>query len=472
MNAILIFLVTFSIIHQARAVPGELKSILEREVQKSRLKTSELGIVVSYFSGGEVRPIYSLNDDSLMIPASASKVITAAAALDLLGPGWKFVTQLVSSGPVEADLLKGDLYLKGGGDPGFVSESMWFLVNEFHRTGIRTIQGDVIVDDSRFDRVRADESREDSRVDRAYDAPVGAMSFNWNSVNVFVRPGLSGQDARVFIDPENQFVHLKGNIKTEKKGSKNSVSVHRVSGEGGDEIRISGSIPENSKERVYYKNVSDPNVWSGQNLISFLDRRGIKVKGKVRTGKSPKGARVLAKAESKPVAHLVMDMMKFSNNFVAEMLTKNIAAEKLGMPASLSQGMKLIRDFMVSSGVPNQRFQFVNPSGLTRENKIRPKDLHDFMVAMERKFSIFPEDLAAYSLAGIDGTLKSRMTASPATGRVRAKTGRMTGIAALAGYAGRDDGALLTFVFMYNGRAAYGEDAHALFDRLSVRLVE
>ena len=142
----------------------------------------------------------ALNQFEKKIPASVSKMLTSYAVLSRFPLGSKFLTRVYSD--------QNNIYLKGGGDPSFVSENLWYMVNELTRRNLRTISGDIIVDDSLFDKVRFDESRESQRVDRAYDSPVGAMSFNWNAVNVFVKPTRSGEKAQVVVDPENDFYEL------------------------------------------------------------------------------------------------------------------------------------------------------------------------------------------------------------------------------------------------------------------------
>lgn len=458
------------------AMPGQaqaMKDRLEKILKSSRLKRDELGIVVAGHRNGGENILWSVREHESMMPASLTKIITAAAVLDGLGPSRKLETKLFATGPVENGELKGDLILQGGGDPGFVSESMWFLVNEFTRTGVKRIQGDIIVDDSRFDRVRTDASRQDERVDRAYDAPVGAMSFNWNSVNVYVRPGRkAGDRASVVLDPESAYVKLSGEVKTAAADGKSGVLVSRETRKGGDVIIVGGKIPVGAKEFVAYKNISSPELWSGHNLAGFLGQRGITVSGEIKAGPTPGGAIQVARAESKPVALMVQDMMKFSNNFVAEMLVKMLGAEKKGTPATLGSGMEFVRKYLVGLGLPEKNWKIVNPSGLSRENRISAADLHKVLIHVREHFAIFPEALAAFPVAGVDGTLKSRMKGTAAEGRVRAKTGLLTGVAGLGGYAGRADGTQLSFVFIFNGRPTYSEDARALFDRLAAELVQ
>lgn len=449
-----------------RAEEPSLDSKLNKIIKSSGISREALGLIVVDLN--DQKTLLAVNEQRPMIPASTTKLATAAAVLDKFGPSHKFVTTLWSAAEQSGETLQGDLILKGGGDPGFVSETMWFLVNDFYRNGIRKISGDLVVDDTYFDSIRTDPSRDPGRVDRAYDAPIGAMSFNWNSVNVFLRPRKVGEKVEVHIDPDLDGWAVRNSAKT-KNGGGNGLEVSRV---GDGLISVSGALGVDSPEVPVYKNISDPPLWAGQNLVYFLRQRGITVQGKVRLGKTPEKARQLAKAEGKPVSHHVADMLKFSNNYVAEMLTKSLAAQFVSTPARLEDGMGVVRSFLTSSGFDKERFVVINPSGLSRKNRVAPRDMAELLIQMSRKFTVFPEFLSGLPLAGVDGTLKSRMKNSSATGWVRAKTGLLTGAVGLAGYAGRKDGSMRAFVFLFNGNGEQGETARNLFDRLATSLVE
>ena len=292
---------------------SKVKTKLQRMVDSSGFKKDEIGLIATHFGPHGEAEVLNVNGEKKMIPASITKIITGAAALENLGPTLKLETELWSAAPIQDGVLKGDLILKGAGDPGFVSESMWFLVNEFVRTGVKTIEGGIIVDDGKFDSIRFDPGREPSRVDRAYDAPIGAMSFNWNAVNIFVRPGSkSGAKVLAYADPENSFIQLKNEAKTGNKGTGNKIAVSRLGVKdeesqmkAGDVVIVRGSLGLDSPEVVVFKNISQPDLWSGFNLISFLNQRGITVKGSVSSKPgSARGVR-FARAESKPVSSMV-----------------------------------------------------------------------------------------------------------------------------------------------------------------------
>lgn len=410
------------------------------------------GFAASHFSMSVFKnghEIVDVNAREKKIPASVTKLFTALSVLENIPPGTKFVTRLLSSAPKEGTDLKGDLYLVGHGDSGFVSETMWYLVNAFTRSGIKTIKGDLVIDDTFFDSKRFDESREDHRVDRAYDAPVGAMSFNWNSVNIFLRPDEKGAGrASVFVDPENDYVVLESSLKT---GSKTNYSVDRQqTSDGRERILVTGSIGRGSAEIPVYKSITDPNLWSGYNLKEFLKQRGISVLGKIRVGKAPSSAKALAEAPSKPIEALLADMNKFSNNFVAEMLTKQLAAFN-GVQGTLTAGLDVIRDSVRAAGVSDHEFEIYNPSGLTRKNLFSSQALVKVLERVRKDFRLFPEFVSSLPIAGVDGTLKNRMKETKAMRWVRAKTGLLTGVTSLAGYVGLENGDLMVFTFIYNG---------------------
>lgn len=439
--------------------------------KKYGVKMDHLGVYATIGEDADRKVLLDVNSNKIMIPASITKIATASAVLANFPPGYKFKTQLLASAEVKNGVLQGDLYLKGGGDPGFVSENMWFLVNAFLRNKISKIQGDIVVDDSLFDEVRYDSSRQKTRVDRAYDAPVGAMSFNWNSINIFVRPTKKGQLADIFVDPENDYIRLVNRAKT-SGGSENVLLVDRKSEKNfpGDVIHVSGAIGASLKEVVVFKNITSPDHWSGYNLKSFLAQRGVTVTGKIKNGVTPATAQLLAESESKPIEQSIADLNKFSNNYVAEMLTKNLGAQKKTSQATLADGMLVINEHMQSLGIPADQYQLQSPSGLSQENKMSSFAVWKVLQHLRNDFKVQPEFLSSLPIAGVDGTLKRRMKNSPAERWVRAKTGYINNVVSLAGYAGLENGEVVTFSLIYNGPADEGK-VRSYFDNLMISLV-
>jgi serine-type D-Ala-D-Ala carboxypeptidase/endopeptidase (penicillin-binding protein 4) len=465
---------------------GNLAARLEAQVKQAGFKKDEIGIWIS--DGANM--IYGHQADKRFIPASLSKIPTAAATLSLLPQGHKFKTYIATTKDntsvgrnlrVTNGTLKGPLFLIGGGDPGFVSETAWFLVNEFARTGVKTIDGDLVVDDSRFDSIRFGEDRQSQRVDRAYDAPLGAMSLNWNSISAFVRPGSEvGAAAEVILDVQSQFVRLQNKTKTVQAGKGFNVSIERVKSdkpEEGEVFVASGTIGLDHPEKAIYKSIREPAMFSAQSLRVFLEARGILLKGTIKQGRAPKPLAelsILATAESKPLPLIVSDMMKWSNNYVADMLVKNLSAEAAGgVGGNTTDGIKRVREYLErSAGLKPGSYEFINGAGFTRDNSLSPAQIGAILTAVRNDFRIFPEFLASLPIAGIDGTLRSRFRGLDGTGWVRAKSGLLNGTIGLAGYTGDDKGRIYTFVLLFNGSAGKEDAARNLFDRLATTLVK
>lgn len=473
-NFFLLVLFTSQVVLAKSEVPKEI----EKLVESSRLKTSQLGMVVLSPDG---TVFYNLNGEKKFIPASLTKIVTGAAVLEKMPVGKQFFTEILANEKdIKNGVITGDVYLRGGGDAGFVSESMWFLVNEFKRSAIKEIKGHIIVDDTQFDNIRFDASRDQERVDRAYDAPIGAMTFNWSAVNIFVRPGKRAGDlARVFVDPENSYIRVINNVKTVSGGGSAKVTVSNtavrngtITDEGVEEVKVSGNIGLLSKEFVAYKSVTQPEIWAGVQLIEFFKQRQIKVSAGVRRGVTSKSAIVLAQYKSKPVSDLVIGMMKYSNNYIAEILTKNLGVEMKGAPGTMEKGLEVIREFMISKGLSTA--EIYSPSGLSRKNKFSPNDIVKILSSVKDNMRVYPEYLSSLPIAGVDGTLKRRANGGEEfAGHVRAKTGHLAGVSGLGGFISGKAGQIYSFAFIFNGTP--GDDpyrASELFDNVILKLLK
>ncbi|MCC6138624.1 MAG: D-alanyl-D-alanine carboxypeptidase/D-alanyl-D-alanine-endopeptidase [Bdellovibrionaceae bacterium] len=426
---------------------------LDAIVKKSKIPEASLGLWIK----GSDRS-YSHNGDKKFVPASLSKIPTAGAALDVLGLQHKYTTQVYVTGKIDGAELNGDMYLKGGGDPGLVSENFWSIVNELKRSGIRKINGKIYVDDFSYDDDRYSNGRQSRRVDRAYDAPVGALSFNWNSINIFVRPGAQvGDSARVFLDPENEYVQLVNHCKTARK---TNIQIDRNSKNNKDVITVSGTIDHNDSEKVVYKSITNPELWAGYNFKAFLNRDGISYSREIEKKLTPPNASLLVSYDSKPLLEIVTDMSKFSNNYVAEMLTKSMSVAR---PATMDSGVAKIRAWIEGAGLKPTDYTFVSPSGFSHDNLFTPKDLGSLLEKISRDFKIASEFKSALPVSGVDGTLKARL--KDQKGMVRAKTGYLAGAVGLAGFF-QKNGNEYAFVFMYNGNAKHDAAAKDLFDDL------
>ncbi len=446
------------------ATNTQLELEFKNLIKKHHFTESGLGLLVD----DEGKSIVDINAESLMVPASLTKIVTGGAILTMIPLNKKFTTGLWSKSEISGNKLRGSLCLKGGGDPSFVSEKMWYLVNEFIRTGASTIEGDLVIDGSRFDSENFDSGRDSKRVDRAFDAPISAVSFNWNSVNVYVRPGKVGGPAQVFLDPANDYLTLENKTKTVSKSGIKGIEVSRVTIQSKDKIIVTGNISFDATEMVVYKSITNPSLWAGSHLKEFLLQRGVKVNGVIKEGLCEKDSNLMASVQSKNLNEMTSDMLKFSNNFVAEMLVKNLAAEDLvaagsNKSANMKDGIESLKKYLEKIGIKRSDYVLENVSGLTRDNRFTAKQLSLILTSIKNDFLIFPEFLSGLPIAGVDGTMKNRLKNEDIKS-VRAKTGYLDGVVGLAGFVGRPNESALVFVFMFNGSYEQGQAARNLFD--------
>ncbi|NDG26989.1 MAG: D-alanyl-D-alanine carboxypeptidase/D-alanyl-D-alanine-endopeptidase, partial [Proteobacteria bacterium] len=292
---------------------------VDQVIPPKKSKEIKVGIIVGSVSTGEI--LFERNSESLFIPASVSKIFTSYSVLKRLKPNFTFKTGIFVSGSVNDGKLSGDLYVRGSGDPSLVSERMWLLVNEFVRSGIKTIQGNIIIDSSYFDSEKNPETRPKYLKDQAYNAPVGAFSFNFNTTTIFVNPADGpGKPPKVYTDPDNSYIDVVNQATTGKPDSSLTIQVSRteyVKGDLGDTVLLRGSIPMGHKELRFYRNIVNPALYSGHMLKTFMEQRGLRVEGTVVEGSVSPSAKQVIEFESQPLWHIVWGLNKFSNNFVA-----------------------------------------------------------------------------------------------------------------------------------------------------------
>lgn len=438
------------------ALPNALAQNIEAIIQPKRNAQLEYGIIVQSLEKGDT--VYEANADTLLIPASVNKIVTGYAALKLLKPTSTFKTSVFATGSVREGTLLGDLYLKGGGDPSLVSERLWMLVNDLYRSGIRIVSGNIVGDSSYFDLERTPDSRPKYLKDQAYNAPIGALSFNFNTTTIYVRPGDKvSSPPVVFVDPENPYIDIVNQAKTGASSSKNTITGMRldyVKGVLGDTVLLRGSLPLDGNEMRFYRNIINPALYTGHMFKMFLDARGIKVQGNILEGITPASARQILEFESLPLWQVVWGMNKFSNNFVADQILKKLGAETGGIPGTLAKGIAAIEGALEGIGVRRSTYQMTDGSGLTRSTRFSARQLLTVLRVAYQDFSISHEFLASLAIAGEDGSLRRRFSSLSQSDGVflRAKTGSLDGASSLAGYTTSADNESLAFVILLNDK--------------------
>ncbi|HBQ20773.1 MAG: D-alanyl-D-alanine carboxypeptidase/D-alanyl-D-alanine-endopeptidase [Deltaproteobacteria bacterium GWA2_38_16] len=463
-GALLCVLTPFGYTASRRDVHRELTKLLSL----SPFKDMNVGIKVTSLETNDI--LFDYHGDLLLKPASNVKLVTTLAALKYLGADYEFKTKVYTDGTIQKGVLQGNLYVKGFGDPEFVSEELWYLVNDLKRNGFQTITGNLVLDDSFFDTVRTVQNGSNHEGERAYDAPLGALSVNFNTTAIYVRPNTKvGLKARVIVDPTNSYIKVINKAKTDSATKSLSLVVTRIEGKNQDTIMVTGGIPINYPEKRYYRNITNPLLYAATLFRRFMKEQGLSIQGKNQFGVVPEKAQEILVHTSKPLRWIVSDLNKISNNFIAEQMLKTMAAELNKSPGTTDKGIDILGNFLKEVGVKTP-YQLVNGSGLSPQNKMSAAQLVDVLKYGYQYFEIFPEYMASMGIVGVDGTVEKRLQGTIAQGKVRVKTGSLTGVSSLSGYLSTVKNELLAFSILVNDSQDRVGDMQGLQDKILLTL--
>lgn len=416
--------------------------------------------------------------------ASCAKIITAAAALAILGPDFRARTEVLAEEIDPGGVVLGDLYFRGRGDPGLGRADLDRLANDLALAGITEVRGRLIIDDSYFDdQILPPHFDEQPDENASFRAPVSALSPSFNAFAVVVRPATSGQGpAVVTIEPPGDHAVIEKNDLITQASGRNRIRLQSTIKRGRANLSLSGQLRADVAMRRFRQRVPDPRVYVGSLFRDALAERRITIRGRrVARGQTPETATALAWTDSAPMAVQVRGLGKHSNNFVAEVLLKTIGAETRAEPgpATWRDGLDAVQEFLHDRvGLERASYRYGNGSGLFDATALSPDQLVRVLSAAYRDPRYGPDLMASLAIAGVDGTLRRRMQDGPASGLIRAKTGTLARVSALAGYAMSPGKAPLAFAVVINdlpdegkaGRVAKRQ-ARDLQDRVAEALV-
>lgn len=413
---------------------------------------AKLGARVVDLTTGQV--LYEHDAATPMIPASNMKLIVCAAAIDRFGKDYQFKTVLAIRGR--------DLVVVGCGDPTFGDEKLaqakgepitavfreW--ADKLSAAGVKQVTGNIVIDDSVFDRQFVHPSWPADQFQAWYEAPIGGLNFNANCIEVSVKPTKKGAACAASFIPGNMLLKLTNSART---GTKHAPVVSRK--RGTNVVTVSGTVARSDK--LGPLTVQDPGLYFGHVLKTVLASKGIKVLGDVVREKLalgpdrvPTGGHAVA-IHAAPLRDAVNRAGTHSLGMMAEGLFKRLGSEESGV-GSWETGRSALRAFLVKAGAAEKQFVIDDGSGLSRKNNLSALATTQVLAYMFKapggRFEMLRDSLAR---PGRDGTLHKRMRVQEIKDRIYAKTGYINGVRTLAGYIQTKSGRWLAFAFYYNG---------------------
>lgn len=455
----------------------ELRNEFDQLFDDPDFYNAQWGVCVQSLETGEF--LYRRNENKLLMPASNLKLVTTASALQLLGAGYKFRTEIGYSGKIEGSSLKGDLVVKGFGDPTisgrYTKDDVLKYFNDWADSllnfGIEEITGNIIGDDNAFDDVGLGNGWSWDYESYWYSAPSGALSLNDNCVDIIVTPAKRGDKADIKIIPDNKYSVIVNRVITVPFDSSAGIEIYRE--RGTNVITVSGKIRETGKPVKLFATVNNPTQYFVVVLKDVLREKGINVRGFAididdQQSDAESDFRLLFTHESPALTEIIKVINKNSQNFFAEQLLKAIAFERTGLGTS-SGGIRQIKQISPRMGINSDNFTMADGSGLSRLNLVSAQQLVSLLRYMYQSDN-FNDFYNSLPIAGKDGTLADRMRKSAAFEKIRAKTGYIGGVRSLSGYAMTADGETVAFSMIVNNFTVPLVLAENLQDMICLRL--
>jgi D-alanyl-D-alanine carboxypeptidase/D-alanyl-D-alanine-endopeptidase (penicillin-binding protein 4) len=456
------------IILSAYITAGELRAADELEniqqkvtqyLKRTGARSANWGIRI--FDPEDNKVLVEINPDNAFLPASVMKVLTTATAIEKLGPDFRYRTGVYADGTLDENgVLDGNIILVGRGDPNLLDTygdlghpaALPDLAEKIKALGILEIKGDVIGDDSYFAPSVDNNGKLSADMGTFYGAPVTALSINNNVIKVTARAPKSGKAVTVALESGANHFRISNKAAIGDNNAKQTLSIQlqRTS----NTLAVSGVLPA-SKTVTRNVVLNRPAETTAAIFKSELERRGIRIKGKVRAihhgdaqAEDKESWTFLTEHKSLPLVRGLEIINKRSQNLHAEMLLRTLGAELLGV-GSNEAGLEAVKAFLVNAGIDNENIQLNDGCGLSRENFLTPRFQTALLEYLLRQpyFNLFHNTL---SVSGTDGTLRNRLSSGNVKGYIYAKTGSLKGVSTLSGYITTQSGKNLIFSIFAN----------------------
>jgi D-alanyl-D-alanine carboxypeptidase/D-alanyl-D-alanine-endopeptidase (penicillin-binding protein 4) len=445
-----LLLLALTLADAARAAPPEM---VAKGLREARVPQGSVSILVQEV--GARRPSLALNAGTPRNPGSVMKLFTTYAALELLGPAYRWKTEAYRDGE--------DLYLKGYGDPKLNHESFWMLLRNVRGRGLRELRGDIVLDRSYFGPVAPELI--DNEIFRPYNVTPDALLVNFKSIRFVFYP----EDAKVrlYVEPHLPGLEVVNSLKIsdgacpEGRAFRDLIQASFQSAP--PRAAFTGFYPVVCGERDLHVALHHPEDYVAGMIRVLWAEMGGTWSGRLREGLVSPDATLIYTHESEPLAEIVRDINKFSNNVMARQLYLTLGAELGGAPAQPQAAARAISQWMLFKGIDSEDFTIENGSGLSRHESARATTLMALLQAAW-KSPVMPELMASLPVVAADGTMRKRLHGEAVAGNAHIKTGLLSDTRALGGYVLDRGGRRHAVVMIANHPNA--PQAEAAFDAL------
>ncbi|HPO19874.1 MAG TPA: D-alanyl-D-alanine carboxypeptidase/D-alanyl-D-alanine-endopeptidase [Rubrivivax sp.] len=424
------------------ALPAEVEAALQR----ARVPSDALAVVVQ--EAGSTRSLLAQQDKTLLNPASLAKLLTTQAALELLGPGWTWNTPVWLLGSVDQGVLDGPLVIKGSGDPKLVLERVWLLLRRVQLLGVREIRGDIVLDRSAFAAPPGAAADFDGDATRPYNVQPDALLLNFKAVSYGFVPEPERGVARVLADPPLAATQVQSTVRLGSGPCEDWRSALKADFSDARRVRFNGVYPAACGEMVWPVADAEPASYNARLIEALWRDMGGKLAGRVVDGNAPAGVKPSFELKSPPLADVVRDINKYSNNVMAQQLFLTLALQRQPLqPATPDAARAALHEWLAARvGELAAGLQLDNGSGLSRDTRVSAALLARAL-QLGWSSAVMPELISSLPVNGVDGTLR-RSRATP--GRAHLKTGSLRDVAGIAGYVLSDSGRRYVLVALIN----------------------
>jgi D-alanyl-D-alanine carboxypeptidase/D-alanyl-D-alanine-endopeptidase (penicillin-binding protein 4) len=388
--------------------------------------------------------------DKALNPASTMRLLTTYAGLELLGPAYRWRTEIYTDGKLVDGVLHGNLIVKGYGDPALMAEDFWRMLNGLRQAGVKDIRGDLVLDRSYFSAANIDAGEFDDEPYRAYNAVPSALIVNLNSTSLGFSPEGSGVSVKPDPDlPEIKIINRLKLVQSACGDWKSRLRYSIAPQPGSVTVTLDGVYAADCGSKYLDLSLFDDATYTFNLFRKIWPQLGGSFRGDLKLGTAPDNAVKMLEQDSPTLGDVIRRINKYSNNLMARQLLLTMAAEREGLPGTEAKGDIAIRKWLAEKGLDFPELVIENGSGLSRIGRISAQHVGELLVNAYTS-PVMPELMSSLPILAVDGTTARRSKTSAAQGRAHLKTGSLNGVRAIAGYVLDQAGRRWVVVFMVN----------------------